>query len=494
MKRMLSLLLVGLLLLGLVACGSTDPAGGNAGTQPTDKQAAAFMAGYGKADITPEDMTGVPMNGFASSSERLSTGFLSYLYSIAVAVQDTDGNIAVMVSLDHASLADMIAEEVRDWANRELGIPKENILISSIHQHSCPDPVNSNFPTSVKYKSRLTQGIKDSIKMAVEDLAPAEVLINKTTTEALSFVRHYWTNDGTLCGDGFGDSSSGLVGHESESDKEMRLVKFAREEKEDIILVNFQGHPHMGTKEADTNIHSDWPGVMRDEVSAQLGVNCIYFSGAGGNMNSTSRIKEENISEDFRDHGKRAAKYVVDAESSYTKVDAGKVACKEVTLTYDTDHSMDHLVVEARIIADARKRDSQEARELLKQYPQFNSIYHASAVVSKAAEGPTRDITISVITFGDVAFTSHPYEMFDTNGMELRGGTVGNENYDADDQLENPYAMTVVASISNGSHGYIPSRLGYTNGGYSTDITKFAPGTGEQLVGDYLRLLNELHK
>ena len=120
-------------------------------------------------------------------------------------------------------------------------------------------------------------------------------------------------------------------------------------------------------------------------------------------------------------------------------------------------------------------------------------VINSTAIVNKAQAGPTRDMVISVITFGDVAFTVHPYEMFDTNGMELRSGSVGNENYDADDQLENPFAMTFIATMGNGTHGYVPSRLGFTNGGYSTDITKFAPGTGEQLVGDYLRLLNELH-
>ena len=492
MKRLFALVLTISMLLGLVACGSAAPSKSGAEQGGKEGQKATFMAGYGKVDITPQE-TGVPMNGYASSSERLSTGLLSYLYSIAVAVQDAEGNMAIVVSVDIAALSESYTSEIRDWTTKMYGVPKENILIAAIHQHSCPDPSNADFTTSQNFRILMLKGIKNSITMAIEDLAPAEVQLNKVTTEALSFVRHYWTNDGTLCGDGFGDFSSGLVGHESESDKEMRLVKFAREEKEDIILVNFQGHPHLGTKEADTDIHSDWPGVMRDEVTAQLGANCIYFSGAGGNMNSSSRIVEENISVDFRDHGKRAAKYVVDAEGSYTKVEAGTIACKEVVLTYDTDHSMDHLVTEARIIAEARSRDSQEARALLKQYPQFNSIYHASAVVNKAAAGPTRDITIGVITFGEVAITAHPYEMFDTNGMELRAGSVGNENYDGDDQLENPYTMTIISTLANSSDGYIPSRLGYTNGGYSTDITKFAPGTGEQLVGDYLRLLNELH-
>ena len=44
------------------------------------------------------------------------------------------------------------------------------------------------------------------------------------------------------------------------------------------------------------------------------------------------------------------------------------------------------------------------------------------------------EVDIGVISIGDVAFTIHPYEMFDTNGMELRSGTVGKANYEADEQ------------------------------------------------------------
>lgn len=493
MKHFLSIFAAAILLLSLCACGAaSEPAA----TETTAAPAATFKAGYGKVDITPQES--VPMNGYASSSERMSTGILSYIYAISVAVQDEDGNIAVVCAVDNAATGAAIASEARTWATEKLGIPAENIIVASLHQHSCPDPGNTAEPSSARYRTLLVDGIRKSIKLAVEDLKPAEMYINTTTTKALSFVRHYIANDeaGTIVGDNYNDavgSQYGYKGHESESDKEMRLIKFTREGGNDIIMVNFQTHPHMGTSSSDTNVHSDWPGVMRDTVTEKLGADCIYFSGAGGNLNSTSRIKEENVSVDFRDHGKRAANYVVEAESSYTKVNTGKVACKEVTLTYEADHSMDHLLPQASLVAAARSRSSAEAYALVKEYPELHSIYHASAVVSKAAEGPTREITISAVTFGDVAFTAHQYEMFDTNGMELRAGSVGNENYDADDQLENPFAMTFIATMGNGTNGYIPSRLGYTNGGYSTDITKYAPGTGEQLVGDYLRLLAELH-
>ena len=85
-------------------------------------------------------------------------------------------------------------------------------------------------------------------------------------------------------------------------------------------------------------------------------------------------------------------------------------------------------------------------------------------------------------------------EMFDTNGMELRAGTVGNPNYAPEGQLENPYPMTFLCTLGNGHLGYVPSQLGYHNGGYSTDIAYLAPGSGERLVSDYLAILQELHR
>ena len=55
----------------------------------------------------------------------------------------------------------------------KLGIPMENVLIASIHQHSCPAPYNSSEPTSAKYRTLMVEGIRKSIKQAVDDLTKA---------------------------------------------------------------------------------------------------------------------------------------------------------------------------------------------------------------------------------------------------------------------------------------------------------------------------------
>ena len=485
MKKCLTLILVCALALSLCACGSAAP---TAETTTAATQApSGFMVGFGSGDVTPDWPIG--LQGYGNHDTRISTGLQSYIYILCLAVTDAEGETVLIMSLDGGSNFD---GSIRPFIETEFGIPQDHMILSAIHQHSTPHG-------GEKYVQLLQKAARQAVQQALDDRAPATMYLNTVETEALSFVRHYIANDpdGTIITDNYNDAIGSQYGykcHESESDKEMRLVKFVRgEDKKPIILVNFQAHPHMGAGSSNTNIHADWPGAMRERVADKLDAHCMYISGAGGNLNSTSRISSENVSADFKHHGERAANYVIQAEGSYVEASTGDIKVKSVTNSYATDHSMDHLLPQATIINDLRSKDFELAKQEVKNYPELHSIYHATSIVTKVSRGATYDLTISAISIGDLVFTSHPYEMFDTNGMELRAGTVGNENYAAEDQLENPYAMTVICTISNGHLGYVPSKLGYTNGGYSTDIAYLAPGSGEQLVGDYLAILNELH-
>jgi len=52
--------------------------------------------------------------------------------------------------------------------------------------------------------------------------------------------------------------------------------------------------------------------------------------------------------------------------------------------------------------------------------------------------------------------------------------------------------MTFVLTCTNERFAYIPSALGFQNGGYSADLCRFAPGTGEQLAMAYIETLKEM--
>lgn len=440
------------------------------------------LVGFGSASICPDWPIG--LLGFGTDATRISIGCKTDIQAIAIAVTDTTGATAVFISLDSAAGDDN--NFLRDMIEEKFGIPQDHVIVSAIHPHSTPDWTD-------EYVQLLLRQVAAAVEQALADRAPAEMLIANTQTMALNFVRNYICNDGSAWGPNYGDKSSGLKCHESDADREMRLVKFVREGKMPIILVNFQTHPLKGASGKDPFIHADWPGIMRQEVRQQLGAHVMYISGAGGNLDSSSSIRGENISKDWIDHGRRAAEVVVKAENYYEKAELGLIKVKQAIIAYETDHSMDPLVPIAQPVYALYSSNFAEAKALANTIPELHSVYHAKHIIVKSKMPKTMDLNISAISIGDIAFTAHPYEMFDTNGKELRCGTVGNKNYLPDEQLENPYKMTVVCTLANGHIGYVPSRLGFTNGGYSTDITKLAPGGGERLVGDYLAILNELH-
>ena len=445
-----------------------------------------LLVGFGAGDITPDWPIG--LQGLGTEATRIHTEVASRIYIYCVAITDAAGETALIMSIDAGSGG--FAEDVLPAITEKLGIPRDHMILSALHQHSTPWG-------GEKYDALVVKGGLEAAEQALKDRAPATMQLNRVTTDALSFVRHYIANDpkGTIVGDNYNDAVGKEYGykcHESESDKEMRLVKFVREDKKPIIMVNFQAHPHMGAFGPNlTKLHADWPGITRDLVAEALNAHCIYISGAGGNLNSNSRIRTENVSCNWKHHGIRAADYVLRAEKTYQDAQAGLLKFKTVTIPYGANHSQDHLLEQASYIHSLRKTDFDLAKKEVKNFPEIHSIYHATSIVNKAARGATRELTIGAITLGDVAFTAHPYEMFDTNGMELRSGTLGNPNYET--QQSNPYPMTFVCTLGNGHLGYVPSRMGYTNGGYSTDIAYLAPGSGEQLVNDYLTILNELH-
>ena len=448
-----------------------------------------IQVGFGAGDITPDWPIG--LQGLGNEATRISTKIATRIYIYCVAITDDQGETALIMSIDAGGGG--FEALIRPAIFEKFGIPRDHIILSALHQHSTPYG-------GEKYEALLVSAALEAVRQALEDRAPAAMYLNTVQTQALSFVRHYIANDpaGSIVGDNYNDAIGREFGykcHESESDKEMRLIKFVRENgKKPVIMVNFQAHPHLGAFGPNiTTLHADWPGIMRDAVAEKLNAHCIYFSGASGNLNSGSRIKEENISRDWIHHGQRAADYVVSAEGSYRQTPLGSLKFKEATIPYDANHSQDYLLEEATYIHNLRMQDFDRAKAEVKNYPALHSIYHATSIVNKAARGATRELTIGAITLGEVAFTYHPYEMFDTNGMELRTGTVGNPNYEPQAQLKNPYAMTFLCTLGNGHLGYVPSRLGYTNGGYSTDIAYLAPGSGERLVGDYLAILRQLH-
>ena len=100
--------------------------------------------------------------------------------------------------------------------------------------------------------------------------------------------------------------------------------------------------------------------------------------------------------------------------------------------------------------------------------------YSDYSAITKGGNG--QKVNFSAVTCGDIGFAAAPYEMFDTNGQEIRAAS--------------PCKMTFNCAYTNGSMGYVPSALAFTHGAYEVDSCQFREGCGEEFAAELVRLLH----
>jgi hypothetical protein len=325
----------------------------------------------------------------------------------------------------------------------------------------------------------MTDGLIAAAQQALTDRKPAQMYITETRTTGLNYVRHYLMEDGTYAGPNFGNWNQRIVGHETEADNQMQLVKFVCEGGKDIILANYSVHMTSTGGMAKHNISADSVGAMRAKMERDLNCRFAFFNGAAGNINPTSEMPTEISLHDHVDHGRALAAYAIRAKDTFQRVSTGAVKCKSLSLDIEADHRLDYMEDIARSIVEVWKAtgDRERCNEMCARHG-LNSVYHAESVLDKLVLGKTLNIELNVVSVGDVAFAVMPYEMFDTNAMDIK------EN--------SPCKMTVIAACAKEVRSYIPSALGFAHGGYSADRCRFVPGTGERLARECISMLEEL--
>ena len=468
MKKTIVALLCMAFVLMCVGCREEAP-------QETEAQEGEFTVGYGRANVTPKVPVG--LTGFGNASTRISDNLLSYLYLTCLAVTDADGNTVLLYGVDATTSDGDVTMALRSAVEKATGISGENIMISATHTHSAPEITNPVF------QSLLLTGAVEAAQTALEDRAPATVYVGTVMTEKLNFVRHYIQENGAYVGNNFGDYSvSPIVGHTTKADGEMQLIRFDREEK-DIILMNFQAHPTMTGGASKYDISADFIGACREKMEKELDCSFLYFTGAGGNLNTTSKIPEENLAEsvDYKLHGHTLAQYAIDNIHTLTQVDSGRVQVINRDYQGKCSHDEDgDLIQYVPLVNNAYNSGGAAAAQRAGQPYGINSVYHARAITRRAGGtyGEYLDIPISTVAFGDVAFVVAPYEMFDVNGMTIKE--------------DSPYEMTFVLTTANDGFSYIAPEYAFDHGCYEVDMRYFVRGTAEALVDAYLEMLNTM--
>ena len=445
---------------------------------------SVLKVGYSRKDFTPE--YAVPLAGYGNTHKRMSQGWYSRIYTTCIAITDQQEQTVLLFANDQIRCNQEWTDAARERITEATGVPGTAIMLTASHSHSAPD-IAAGIKPPHPYFEQYLQALTEAAVEAMADRAEATVSIGRTTVPKMGFVRHYRMEDGGVVGDNFGSSAGRkFAGHTLPSDEEMQLIRFDRNGRKPVLMVNWQAHPTVGSTSATESgrllrpfLGSDYVGSFRDRVEKESDCLFAFFQGAAGNLNSRSRILEETPTTDVHLYGQQVAGYALAALDSLEQVQAGQLQTRRLNYVGELDHTEDHMLPQAREIRQIwveTNNASLCAKEGMKYG--IHSAYHAGAIITRSQAGTEYEMEMNAIRLGDISFITAPYEMFCNNAQFVKANT--------------PYKMTFVLTCANHGAAYIASTEAFDHGCYEVDNRKFVRGTAEKAANHFVEMLKDM--
>ncbi len=431
-----------------------------------------MKAGFGRLDMTPP--LGTPLAGYYE--QRLANGVLDPLSLNALALSD-GVNTAVMITADMLGIRRTYSEEIRNLVAERVKIPVDHVMLMSLHQHTSmrlADAWERSAVTDKTYLDVFYRKCADVAKMAIDDLADATVsFAEQETAEPIAFIRRYFMKDGSVRTNPgkYRDEVASPVG---EQDHNVRLVKFVREEKKNIALVNFSTHPDtIGGK----RISADWPGFVRRFVEEDHpDTQCICVNGCQGDSNHVNIWSDEKQSGYFR--AEKMGRVIADTAS--TVWEKGEI-CPDAALFSGV-----------KLVYNYTNTQGSE------YYDECAALYYGhwngEKVPSRTAHGydlgecerivKLRErglifqcVPVNVIGFGKLAFVGYGGEPFLHYAEGAREAA--------------PDKHVICACCANGYEDYLPTDSAFDEGGYEATSTPFTKGLERDCVAAAAEMLGK---
>jgi hypothetical protein len=455
--------------LGLRA--QAAPATSKTGT-PTPSAGAAglmFRAGAYAQDISPTKFP-APVNGGMKGG--FAQGITDPMHARCLALHD--GKRALVFAIvDACLLPREIAEEAKEIASRETGLPKTQILVSATHTHSAAalTPAFQSDPDP-EYVKTVGPNIAQGIVQAFRNLEPAELGWAFGSDPAHVFNRRWHIKDGETFEDPFGGTAdrvkmnpgmgspkvsvpSGPV----DQDVAVLAVRSAADKRPIGLLANYSLH-YIGGNPA---ISADYFGAFAAEIAARLNATDarydgkpafvgIMSNGTSGNINGVNfgTLPPRNR-RDATENLKTVARVVADiAQDAYDSLKW------QADVTLDSEEADLQLGVRkgsAGELAQAREWMESIPRDKDGQWSNIKAIYARETV--KLADYPdTVPVKIQMHRVNGLSIGAIPCEVFVEIGLHLK--------------RVSPYVRHFTISLANGYNGYLPTPQHHAWGGYET--------------------------
>ena len=444
-----------------------------------------LQVGFARANVTP--MMGIGMGGYFIP--RYVEGVLDELEINAVALACGDDK-AIIITIDNESLKVPATTDFRQHISEVTGVPVEGIYIHATHSHTSPFILkDSEDALEQEYYRTVYHKMADVSKMALEDLKPAQMGYGIGQAPNIAFVRRFRMKDGSVQTNP-GVNNPNILEPIGEIDDRVSVLRFKREDAEDIVYVNFGDHPDTvgGSK-----VSADWPGFTRRTVEKVLdGTKCIVFNGAQGDINHVNVHPTggylNDMFHDFDDvaRGYKHTEYmgrvitggVLQAFDKVKYVDVDTLKCVTRSIKIASNMPSPEELPEAHRINDLH--NAGKDNELPYDGMMLTTVVAEAGRMVALENGPEYyDMKLTGIAIGNVALVGIPGEPF----MGIGKGLKETEGWD----LVLPTCMT------NGSQGYFPMKDAYEQGGYEARSSFFKEGVAETMIEEGQKLLADLH-
>ncbi len=447
----------------------------------------SYSVGFGRVNITPDHS--VPLASFGTSRFRYHDRVLNELYFTAIAITGKNNKTILLTTYDITQSWSIIRNRLAERLKKDFDFDPDYLHLSGTHTHSSVD-IWFDSKDIDAYNEELLEKAYKACKIALEDRKPAKMYVGETKTRNLNFIRHYVREDGSVAGDNFGVKSPvPYKGHLSEIDESLRLIKFVRtnpdgSEARDVVIVNWQAHNHLTGGFVKKDLAADWSGAMRSYLESEHNCYATFFQGCAGNINPKSRIKTENRTENYLEHGRFLAEHVNEIYDTQllTEVPFGDVLCIKDIYHAKINNAESEKLDDALKVVAFRDKQGGVNKEGTKYAISlgFHSVYHAAAIVNRSKIKETEiELPLFVHKIGNIGWTAVPLEMFDQTGKEIRSAS--------------PFPFTITQGYTNASYGYLPTTNSFRYGCYEADTSKFQEGTAEKIRDKLIDMLKSIY-
>lgn len=457
-----------------------------------------LQIGLASSDITPEP--GLPTAGGPNPPEAEVVEFP--LAAKAMAISDGSRSIA-LISLDLLFINRVTVDAISAAVSDQTELGEDDVLIACTHTHYAPytTGIHDGEP-NFAYLSFVQDQIVHAVRRALAQRSPARLRVAETVVPGWTFNRRPIMSSGEVATEGPA-SGPDFDRLEGQPDDDLQLL-IAHSEDGDILggLVNFACHPTV-RDDGPPKYSADFPGALTARLAQQLGGIYLFGLGASGDLWAFDLSRSEPAYSDSMDHVNAMAETlsggITEAHATADSLEVERIRLVRAVLQIKQRRPTWAQVELARWYLEKAPPDVDQSEFTRRIYGHDFTFHDNDAVEQEWFARETigmwewqrrvgtpeliEEVEVAVLELGDLAIATFPVELFSEFGRRVKG--------------ESPYRRTMVLSLTNGWHGYVPTLEAFSRGGYEPRLglqSRLEKRAGEAMAETALRLLQELNE